>query len=137
VTRHDALVSRRRVHSITPLFVVRDVERSAAFYCDVLGFEDPSFFAPEGGPAEFCMINRDGHELMLKRSRGEGDVTPNGRPDAWDVYLRVADVAAEKEGIERAGGTVVAGPRDTFYSMREIEVLDPDGYRTCLAQDVS
>lgn len=129
-------MTRRKVHRITPLLVVADVERSAAFYCDVLGFEDPSFLQVEGQPAEFCMINRDGHELMLKRALGGGDVSPNGRADCWDIYVRVADVAAEKEGIERAGGLVVAGPRDTFYEMREIEVLDPDGYRICLAQDV-
>lgn len=130
-------MSRRKVHSITPLLVVADVERSAAFYCDVLGFEDPSFFAEEGRPPEFCMLNRDGHELMLRRSISGSDITPSGRVDAWDIYLRVADVAAEKEGIERAGGRIVAGPRETFYEMREIEVMDPDGFRICLAQDIA
>ena len=127
-------MSRRQVHSITPLFVVADVERSAAYYCDVLGFEDPSFF---GTPAVFCMLNRDGHDLMLRKTAGANDITPNGRADAWDMYMKVADVAAEKDGIERAGGSIVAGPRDTFYEMREIEVIDPDGYRICLAQDMS
>jgi hypothetical protein len=29
------------------------------------------------------------------------------------------------------------GPSDTFHGMREIELLDPDGNRVCLAQDVS
>ncbi len=28
------------------------------------------------------------------------------------------------------------GPTDTFYGMREIGVVDPDGHRVCLAQDV-
>jgi predicted enzyme related to lactoylglutathione lyase len=127
-------MSRRKVHSITPLFVVADVERSATFYCDVLGFEDPSFF---GSPPVFCMLNRDGHELMLQKSCGDGDITPGSRPDSWDIYLRVADVGVEQQGIERAGGRITAGPRDTPYQMREIEVRDPDGYRICLAQDMT
>jgi uncharacterized glyoxalase superfamily protein PhnB len=130
-------MSRRKVHSITPLFVVRDVEVSAKFYCDVLGFEDPSFFSEEGQPVAFCMLNRDGHELMLQRSCREGDISPNGRNDSWDMYLRVVDVAAEQDGIERAGGKLAFGPRDAFYEMREIGVEDPDGYRVCLAQDIS
>ena len=133
--RHDASrMTRRKVHSITPLLVVADVARSAAWYCDVLGFEDPDF---NGDPPVFCMLNRDGHELMLKASAAPGDITPNGRSGAWDMYVRVADVASEKEGIERAGGRLVAGPRDAFYGMREIEVEDPDGHRICLAQDVT
>lgn len=126
--------NKRRVFSVSPLLIVSDVAKSAAWYCDVLGFEDPSFF---GEPPVFGMINRDGREIMLKLAAKPEDVRPNGPAGAWDVYLRVADVAAEIEGIQRAGGNIVAGPRDTSYQMREAEVDDPDGYRICLAQDVS
>ena len=126
-------MTRRKVHSITPLLVVADVARSAAWYCDVLGFEDPSF---SGDPPVFAMLFRDGHELMLRRG-APGDIVPNGRLGAWDIYIRVADVASEQQGIERAGGRLVAGPRDAFYGMREIELDDPDGHRVCLAQDMT
>jgi len=29
------------------------------------------------------------------------------------------------------------GPTDTFYQVREIDVLDPDGHRICIAQDLT
>jgi uncharacterized glyoxalase superfamily protein PhnB len=53
------------------------------------------------------------------------------------VYVRVADVAAEIKALVAAGVKIERGPSDTFYSMREIEVLDPDGHRWCLGQDLS
>src|SRR5262249_20970916 len=44
--------------------------------------------------------------------------------------------AAEAEALKAAGVLLAKGPTDTFYDMREIECLDPDGYRLCLAQDI-
>ena len=32
--------------------------------------------------------------------------------------------------------TIDKGPTDTFYDMRELEFLDPDGHRICIAQDI-
>lgn len=123
----------RRVRSISPLLLVRDLQASVAFYCDVLGFEDPSF---AGDPPTFCMLNRDGHDVMLQQARSADDVRPNARAGSWDMYLRVTDVAAEQHAVERAGATLAKGPRDAVYGMREIEVDDPDGYRTCLGQEL-
>jgi catechol 2,3-dioxygenase-like lactoylglutathione lyase family enzyme len=53
------------------------------------------------------------------------------------MYLRVDDVARELWALAAAGVAIDKGPTDTFYNMREIEVVDPDGNRLCFAQDIS
>jgi catechol 2,3-dioxygenase-like lactoylglutathione lyase family enzyme len=52
------------------------------------------------------------------------------------MYIRLEDVAAEIAALAQAGIPLARGPEDAFYPMREIEVLDPDGYRICLAQPI-
>lgn len=125
---------RSRVRGLTPLLVVSDFPRALDFYQRALGFVEPSVW---GEPPCFAMLNRDGFELMLSLAEKEGDVRPNGPTGRWDCYLRVDDVAAEIAALAAAGVPLASGPTDTFYQMREVEVLDPDGHRVCLAEDVS
>jgi catechol 2,3-dioxygenase-like lactoylglutathione lyase family enzyme len=125
---------RSRARAITPLLVVSDLKRSIDFYCEKLGFVDPRVW---GEPPCFAMLNRDGFELMLSLAESPERVKPHGPQGTWDFYLRVTDVAAEAEALRSAGGVLDKGPTDMFYEMREIECLDPDGHRICLAQDLS
>jgi catechol 2,3-dioxygenase-like lactoylglutathione lyase family enzyme len=125
--------TRARVLSTTPLLVVSDLRRSLDFYCNKLGFGQPSV---HGDPPCFAMLGRDGFELRLSVAGGEARVQPNGPSGTWDVYVRVDDVAAEQKALAAAGVPLAKGPTDLFYGMREIEVLDPDGHRLCFGQDV-
>src|SRR5262245_36410931 len=128
------MAPRTRVLTSTPVLVVSDLKRSIDFYVKQLGFEEPSVW---GDPPCFAMLNRNGFELMLSLVESEGGVRPNGPTGVWDVYLRVDDVAAEQAALEAAGAKIEKGPVDTFYDMREIEVVDPDGHRWCFGQDTS
>ena len=73
---------------------------------------------------------------MLSCAEGQTP-RPNGPSGVWDVYVHVDDVAAELWALAAAGIAVDKGPTDTFYQMREIEVVDPDGHRVCFAHDIS
>jgi hypothetical protein len=73
---------------------------------------------------------------MLSLAEDPSHVRPNGPQKVWDVYVKVGDVAMEAKALRRASVEVVRGPEKSFYDMIEIEVLDPDGYRVCFAQDV-
>jgi len=125
--------TRTRLRAVTPLFVVADLQRALDFYEKKLGFVEPSV---HGDPPCFAMLNRDGFDLMLSAAERPEHVHVNGTHGAWDMYVAVADVAAEIAALRDAGVRIDKGPTDTFYGMREIEVLDPDGHRICIGQDI-
>jgi predicted enzyme related to lactoylglutathione lyase len=81
------------------------------------------------------MINRDGLELMLSLAEGDAAPHPNGH-GVWDAYIAVTDLDAEIAVLNDAGVAIDRGPTTTEYQMKEIEVVDPDGFRICLAQNV-
>jgi predicted enzyme related to lactoylglutathione lyase len=127
-------MSRPRLITTSPLLVVNDLGRSIDFYAK-LGFTCPGTW---GEPPCFAMIHRDDLELMLSLSETSCvPPTPNGPQGQWDLYFRLADVDAEADELRAAGIAIDKGPTDTVYEMREIEVVDPDGYRICLAHDLS
>jgi catechol 2,3-dioxygenase-like lactoylglutathione lyase family enzyme len=125
--------SRPRVLAVTPMLVVAELQRALDFYA-ALGFETRSV---HGEPPCFAMMSRDGFDLMLSVARAPSLVHPPGREGVWSVFLVVADVASELSALRAAGVAIDKGPTDTFYAMREIEVLDPDGHRICFAEDIS
>lgn len=125
---------RPRVRAVTPLLVVADLRRAVDFYCGKLGFAEPNV---HGDPPCFAMMNRDGFDLMLSAADDPAQVRPHGRDGVWSIYVVVADVAAEIAALRSAGVPLDKGPTETFYGMREIEVLDPEGHRICFAQDIS
>jgi len=126
--------ARPRVRAVTPDLIVSDLQRSIDFYCHKLGFIEPNVW---GEPPCFAMLNRDGFDLMLSLAEDPAHVHPNGPAGVWDLFISISDVAAEMAALEAAGVPIDKGPTDTFYEMREIEVLDPDGHRLCLAQDLA
>jgi predicted enzyme related to lactoylglutathione lyase len=124
---------RPRLLSSTPLLVVSDLTRSLEFY-GRLGFHAQRTW---GEPPCFAMPRRDGLELMLSLAQKPGQVRRNGPDGVWDLYLRTPDLAAEKAALEGAGVAIARPPERTVYDMLEMEVVDPDGYRICVAQDTS
>lgn len=125
--------ARTRVHQSTPLFVVADLERSIAFYCERLGFGSASRW---GDPPCFAMIARDDFDLMLSLAGDPAQLTPNGPHGLWDLYLKVENLADEQAALAAAGVPIATAEHRTEYDMLEIEVIDPDGHRICFGQDL-
>ena len=119
--------------STTPVLIVSNLQRSLTFYCEKLGFAEPGMW---GEPPCFAMASRNGVDLMLSLAQQPDQVTPNGPHGVWDAYYRVSDIAVEESLLRAAGVEIVRGPETMPYQMRELEILDPDGYRICLAQVV-
>ena len=103
------------LHRIAPIFAVRDVTASLAFYRR-LGFATREY---DGGGYGF--VTRDGVELHL------GQV-PDGDPRAirGTAYLWVADADGIAEEWRRAGADVRA-PEDTDWGQHEGVLIDLDG----------
>lgn len=124
---------RSQIRSTKTCFLVSDLDKSLAFYIDVLGFREPAKF---GEPECFAMANRDEFDVMFSLAQRAEQIHPNGPNGVWDLYIVVENLDSEMLALEAAKCPLQAEPRETFYSMRELEVVDPDGYLICLAQEI-
>jgi len=121
-------MTRASTPSISPFFIVSNVDQTISFYCDKLGFEK-RFQQPEQKPF-FAILGRDGAQLLIK---SEKSVLPLPNPQRhpsmrWDAYVYSPDPdALAAEFI--AGGAAFSEPlKDTHDGLRGFEVRDPDGY---------
>ncbi len=105
-----------------PLVHTLDVEGTALFYCDRLGFERGYRFPEEGTPA-FLVVGLGGLSLGLVRTEDEEEA---GRVDLW---LYADDVDGEIERLRAAGATIVLEPGEQEWGERMGAVLDPNGIR--------
>jgi len=117
--------------SAVPLFLVSDVQASATWYRDKLGFDFDRIW---GEPPVFGILPRDAIELMLKECP-EG-VRPHGQvtTETWDAYVRVRDIEELRRELSQRGAAIQRGPERMIYHCVELEVVDPDGYALCFAQ---
>jgi catechol-2,3-dioxygenase len=117
---------------------VRNLERSAAFYGEVLGWER-AFPGIPGMPAAAFTSGRTHHELLLIEVGEDAAGLPRGRRiGLYHFGLKVGDSDDElREALARvteAGATVVGSSDHTVT--HSLYVLDPDGNEVELYIDV-
>ena len=116
------------------ILFVADLERSTAFYRDVVGV---SFRLEGDGYVEFAT---QGSRLglydrnRLEELTGQGADPP--RAPGGEVVFLVEDVDAEAARLRRAGATILSGPVDRAWGHRTLHVLDPDGFVVELAEEI-
>jgi lactoylglutathione lyase len=116
------------------ILFVADLERSVAFYRDVLGVP---FKLQGDGYVEFAT---QGAKFGLYDRNRLGELTGQGasRPvePAGEVVFLVEDVDAEAERLRTAGATILMGPVDRPWGHRTLHVEDPDGFVVELAVEI-
>ena len=117
---------------------VRNLQRSAAFYGEVLGW-DPAFPATLGVPAAAFTSGRTHHELLLIEV-GEGATPqPGGRHlGLYHFGLKVGDSDEELRAVVRRleeSGVTIVGASDHTVT-HSLYILDPDGNEIELYIDV-
>ena len=118
---------------------VRDLERSAAFYRDVLGFRQVWADGPGTFPAAAFSSGRTHHELLLiEVGPGAAPIPPGRRVGMYHFGLKVGDtdddLRAALATLQDHGVTVVgAGDHGFTHSLY---LLDPDGNEIELYVDV-
>lgn len=116
------------------ILFVGDLERSIAFYRDVVGLrfrlhgDGYAEFATDG--AKFGLYDRNRLDELVGREGGAG-----GGPGGEVVFL-VEDVDAEAERLGAAGATILSGPVDRVWGHRTLHLEDPDGFVVELAQEI-
>lgn len=123
---------RLRLRAATPSFTVDDIEKSLAFYRDVLGFHVKERWMHEGKLAGVEMVagmlsvflGQDDWKKGRDRAKGEG----------FRIYCTtVQDVDALAAQIKARGGKLLEEPKTQSWGSRELAVADPDGFKITIS----
>jgi uncharacterized glyoxalase superfamily protein PhnB len=135
--RKRALKNRRqpetlRLRSAGPSFTVNDIQRSLAFYRDVLGLHVKERWMHEGqlrgaemvaGNVTFY-LGQDDWQKGRDRVKGVG----------FRIYCTtVQDIDALAARIKAAGGTLLEEIADRSWGSRDFAVADPDGFKITIS----
>lgn len=120
--------------SAVPGFTVDDVERSLAWYQDILGFVVKERWVSGGtlqgaelvaGDVTF-MIGQDDWKKGRDRAKGEG----------VRIYCSTnQDIDRLAADIKARGGKLSQEPKNQSWGMRDVAIDDPDGYRITIAAE--
>jgi uncharacterized glyoxalase superfamily protein PhnB len=114
--------------ALTASITVADIQKSMAWYRDILGFEVQQQYEREGAVRAVAlqagdvriMLNQDDGAKGLDRKKGEGmslQFITNGSVD---------DVAAR---VRASGGAIDVEPADMPWGVRMLRLRDPDGFK--------
>lgn len=116
-----------------PMLMVNDLEVSSNFYQNALGFKHIfTMPGPGGQPAPVHLRWVKYADLLIARPRnGEELMEPRGMGISLNFNLFDnfnGDMYAFARHV-RENGAMVTGPIDQPWNVREVTVIDPDGYR--------
>ena len=116
-----------RMRAVAPSYTVGDVEKSVSFYRDVLGFIVAERWEEAGalrgvrlksGACEFFLA-QDDFKKGKDRVKGVGFRI---------LCLTVQDIDSLAESIKERGGQLAREPMDQLWGVRDLEIVDPDGF---------
>jgi uncharacterized glyoxalase superfamily protein PhnB len=123
-----------KMSEASPGFTVNDLQKSLAWYRDVLGFVVEERWEQDGklmgvslqaGGVTFN-ISQDDWKKGRDRKKGEG----------FRLYCTTTqDVDKLAEGIQARGGKLDQEPRDQSWGTRDFAMTDPDGFKITIGAD--
>ena len=125
-TREEAT---RNLVSISPFFIVKDLQASIAFYRERLGFQ-LDFDGP-AGDVYYAGVSRDGIGIMLKEILPDVLPCPNHtrHPWArWDAYIYTQDPDTLFDEFRQRGVPFVKELSFIDEGLWGFEITDADGY---------
>lgn len=123
--------SEVEIGAASPLFIVRNVPETLAFYRHKLGF-DVTFEGPEPDDIFFGIVQR-GRAMIMFKDVGV-DPVPNHTRDIghgiarWDAYLHVPDPDAVAAEFASRGVEFFDPLRNNHDKLRGFEIQDVNGY---------
>jgi len=125
-----------RHNKLTPNLVVSNVERSVAFYRDVLGFQ-AGMTVPNQPPFAFASVQSGPVEIFFNAQEPAMAEYPafSGRPigGTFTMFVEVQDSAAIHESL-KSRVTIVMPLEKKWYGITEFAFADPDGYLITYAE---
>jgi catechol 2,3-dioxygenase-like lactoylglutathione lyase family enzyme len=115
-----------RLLQVAPYLPVKHVEEIETWFQDVLGF---TCQYRGGDPVEFGIYRREACAVMVRRVPMDTRLLPNElQGGTWDAFFWVAGIDALCAEVRSRGATLVYGPVDQPYGVREFAVRGPYGY---------
>lgn len=124
-----------------PTLIVKDVQASSDFYQNALGFKHIfSMPGPDGQPSLVHLRWVKYADLLIARSRdGQERNEPKGMGISLS-YNMFEHFNGEMEAFAkhaRGNGANVVGPVDQPWNVREVTLMDPDGYKLMFIVPIS
>jgi catechol 2,3-dioxygenase-like lactoylglutathione lyase family enzyme len=121
--------AKRNLTSISPFFIVRDLQVSISYYIERFGFQ-LDFQGPDDGPY-YARVSRDGIGIMLKAILPDVLPQPNHTRHEWarwDAYIYTLDPDALFDEFSQRGASFVKKLSFIDDGLWGFEVTDADGY---------
>jgi catechol 2,3-dioxygenase-like lactoylglutathione lyase family enzyme len=128
------------LNSITPFFIVDDLDATIRFYETQLGFEVRYKGGGDGNGGDFwALVGRDRVMIMFKAIASDIHPQPNRSRHEWarwDAYINVDD--PDSLFAEFAGKNVQFQQElgDTSDGLRAFEIADNNGYLLCFGRPI-
>ncbi len=122
-----------RLRTLTPSFTATDLQRSIAFYRDVLGFVIGDEWR-ENGELTGCELHAGAVTFMLGQddfAKGRDRQKGLGTRLYCDTVQELDRVAAD---IKARGGVLDQEPQDMPWGSRVFMITDPDGFKLTFVQ---
>jgi uncharacterized glyoxalase superfamily protein PhnB len=127
-----------KLTGLTPNIFTAHIDRSTAFYRDVLGFAVKQTVPPDEGPFVFVWLERDGVTLFLN---DEANTRKESQGAPWLAVGKTGvTIFIHMEGIDdlwaevKDRAPVVMPLIEQWYGLTEFSIQDPDGYVVTFAE---
>jgi catechol 2,3-dioxygenase-like lactoylglutathione lyase family enzyme len=121
--------AKRNLASISPFFIVKDLQTSIAYYRERLGFQ-LDFQGPDDDPY-YAGVSRDGVGIMLKSILPDVLPCPNHTRHEWarwDAYVYTLDPDTLFGEFSERGASFVKKLSFIDDGLWGFEITDADGY---------
>ena len=125
-----------RARSLGVSLTVQDIEKSIAWYCDVVGFMLDRKIERDGKLRGAVVLAGDVRMILNQDDGGKGWDRRKGEGFSLNfVTAQSVDDVADR--IEAHGGTLETQPADMPWGVRSFRLQDPDGYKLAISQPLT
>lgn len=121
-----------RARALSASLTVKDLQKSLAWYCDVMGFTVDEKYEREGRLMAVALKAGDVRLLIGQDDGARGWDRVKGQ--GFSLQIKTAqDVDGIANRIKEHGGTLESEPADMPWGARIFRLLDPDGFRLTIS----
>lgn len=118
-----------------PVLLVSDIEKSAAYWTEKLGFKAQIW----GDPPDFAILHRDSCFMMLSQKPAAHEIVPNWKIKdmTWNAYFWVDDAKVIFEEFKTSGAIIDYQLHEKPYGVLEFGIQDLDDHDIAFGQDLN